>query len=315
MASQPGSDELAALREEIKSGIANLNKKLEDEAVKLRNDVHQARLARAENYATYMRNWLALLTFTVSAAFIAFGLIGYTRFSDVETYRKQMASDAADVSKNAKIVSDAASTVQHVMGDLQTKVAGFDVKVADLDKRIDGVESRSAEAEARNKAAEKQMAAALNSTSAVAQQTRNSLQSGLISGDFAVNVPFVSQAYLAPPPAVSAISGRDFGSSPGRVYIEVQHGIFIGSVTYQLPITIEIDPPFTWSDTSISFVLSTEIIQRLKDIHEKESASSTNSGITTFSAPSGLNSSSYLTVRVANADGRSSISLATVSWP
>jgi len=315
MASQPGSDELAALREEINSGIAALSKKLEAETVRIQNEVNQARLLRAENYATYMRNWLALLTFTVSVAFIGFGILGYTRFSDIETYRKQIASNAAEVSQNANTVSDAAKTVQHVMGDLKDKVADLDIKTADLDKRIDGIESRSTEAESRAKAAEKQIATAVNTTSVVAQQTRNDLQSSITSGVFGMDIPFVSQAYLTAPPAVSSISGRGFGNSPGRVYVEIQHGsVLSANGALQLPTSIEIDPPFTWSDTSISFVLSTATNQTLKDVHEKESAPSANSPIPSLAFSNGL-SASYLTLRVVTSEGRSSISFVSLSWP
>ena len=314
MASQPGSDEIAALREDIKSGIADLGKKLEAEAVTLRNDVNQARLLRAENYATYMRNWLALLTFTVTLAFAGFGILGYTRFSDIEAYRKQMVSDAADVRKNANTVSDAANTVQHVMGDLKDRVADLDTKTADIKKRIDEIESRAAEAESRNKAAEKQIATAVNNTSAVAQQTRNDLQSGISSGMFGLDIPYVSEAHLEAPPAVSTISGRDFGNSPGRVYAEVQRGP-LTITTLQPSTRIEIDSSFTWTDTSISFVLSGETAQKLRDLHEKESTPSSSSEVLGPTISSSLSSYSYLTLRVVNSEGKSSISFAFVSWP
>lgn len=51
-----------------------------------------------------MRNWLAILTLTISVAFLGFGLLGISRWSDIETYREQMKSDADEASIKAKEV-------------------------------------------------------------------------------------------------------------------------------------------------------------------------------------------------------------------
>ena len=188
MAPEPSSSEVVNLREGLKSEIAELRQQLDSRLVKLQDDVNQAKLLRAEKYAEYMRNWLAILSLVITVTFVGFGILGYTRFSDVETYRKQMASEAADVAVNAKKVADGAATVQHVMGDLQTRVS-------DLDKRIDGIEARSQKAD-------QQIVSAVDRTSAVAQQTRNDLFSTVSSGIYGTDLPAVSRALLVAPPAV-----------------------------------------------------------------------------------------------------------------
>jgi hypothetical protein len=284
--------------------MAGIRQQLDSRLVKLQDDLDQAKLLRAEKYAEYMRNWLAILSLVITGIFVGFGILGYTRFSDVEAYRKQMASDAADVAVNAKKVADGAATVQHVMGDLQTRVG-------DLDKRIDGIESRSQKAD-------QQIVSAVNRTSAVVQQTRNDLFSSVSSGIYGTDLPAVSRALLVARPAESSIEGNNFGNSPGHVYIEVQRGIGVGtslSASVAQPPSVEIDSPFTWTNTSISFVLSSAAYQKLQEIHEKESSSSANSSVIGFTSSGSWNSTAYLTVRVANAEGRSSIFSVNVAWP
>ena len=84
MTPEPSPNELGNLREEMNSRMAELRQQLDSELVKLQDDANQAKLLRAEKYAEYMGNWLAILSLVITLTFVGFGILGYTRFSDVE---------------------------------------------------------------------------------------------------------------------------------------------------------------------------------------------------------------------------------------
>ena len=67
-------------------------------------EIRNERVINAENHIAYMRNWLAILTFTITVAFLIAGLIGYRSLSDIETFKKQMQQNAdAVATKKQKV--------------------------------------------------------------------------------------------------------------------------------------------------------------------------------------------------------------------
>ncbi len=51
--------------------------RLEKQVAKGLEEIRNERVINAENHIAYMRNWLAILTFTITVAFLIAGLIGY----------------------------------------------------------------------------------------------------------------------------------------------------------------------------------------------------------------------------------------------
>jgi hypothetical protein len=318
MSQPPGPDELVGIREDIQSKVeAELRKGLETGLTKIREEIKQDKISRAEQHSGYMRNWLAILTATISALLIGFGFLGYTHTSDIEAYRKQMAADAADVKtlangvrENAKTIADSVNSIrtyQHRVADLDSKIADTDARITNTDKSITGIEKRSEQAE-------RQIVAALTSTSALAQQTHNDFQSSVASG-FLGDIPSISSAKLVQGPALSSIEGTNFGNSAGHIFVDIQH-ISLTTAPLQLPARIEIQAPFErWTDTKIDFKLSPAEYQEIRDA--RASQSSAFSGIVGANLPEGLASSIYLSLVVETSQGRFSLSGSSlsVSWP
>jgi hypothetical protein len=322
MSQPPGSAELASIREDIQSKVAaELRKDLEAGLTKIQEEMKQDKIHRAEQHSGYMRNWLTILSATISALLIGFGILGYTRTSDIAAYRKQIGDDAADVKalsngvrENAKTIADSVNSIrtyQQRVADLDSKMKDTDARITDTDRNIAGIEKRSEQAE-------RQIVVALANTSALAQQTHNDFQSSIVSG-FLGNIPFISSAKLVQGPALSSIEGASFGSSDGHIFVEIQHAYVIGA-SFQAPTRIEIQPPFkSWADTKIDFELSPSEYQQIKDARASQASVSSVSTLSgnVINLSGGLGSSIYLSLVVETSQGRSSVSGSSlnVSWP
>jgi cell division protein FtsL len=321
MSQPPGPEKLASLGEDIRPTVAaELRKEIEVEFTRMREDINQGKIYRAEQHAGYMRNWLAILTVTISVVLVGFGFLGYTRTSDIEAYRKQIAADATDVKalsagvrENSKTVADSVNSIrtnQQQVADLNTKINDTEARITNTDKNIAAIEKRSEQAERR-------IVAAVNNTSALAQRTRNDFQSSVASG-FLGDMPSISSAKLVQGPALSSIEGTRFGKSAGHVFVDIQR---IDLATLQLPKRIEIQPPYKkWTDTRIDFELSPSEYQRIKDARASQSSASSVSrslGNVSVNLSEGLISSTYLSLLVETSEGRFSISASplSVSWP
>jgi hypothetical protein len=323
MSQPPGPDELVSIREDIQSKVAaELRKDLEAGLAKVREEINQDKINRAEQHSGYMRNWLAILTATISALLVGFGFLGYTHTSDIEAYRKQMAADAADVKtlstgvrENVKTVADSVNSIrtyQQRVADLDSKIADTDARITNTDRNIAGIEKRSEQAE-------RQIVAALNRTSALAQQTHNDFQSSVASG-FLGDIPSISSAKLVQGPALSSIEGTTFGNSAGHIFVDIQRISF--TALTQLPTRIEIQPPFKkWTNTKIEFELSPSEYQKIRDARASQASVSSvlaPSGNIGVNLSEGLGSSVYLSLVVETSQGRFSISGSSslsVSWP
>jgi hypothetical protein len=313
MSQPPGPDELASIREDIQSKVAaELRKDLEAGLTKIREEFKQDKINRAEQHSGYMRNWLAILTATISGLLLVFGFLGYTHTSDIEAYRKQMAADAADVKtlsvgvrENVKTVAGSVSSIrtyQQRVADLDSKIADTDARITNTDRNIAGIEKRSEQAE-------RQIVAAVTRTSELAQQTHNDFQSSFASG-FLGDIPSISSARLVQGPALSSIEGTRFGKSDGHIFVDIQHTNLLATTTLELPARIEIQPPFRkWTDTKIEFELSPSEYQKIKDARASQASTSGVLGLP--------GSSTYLSLLVQTSEGRFSISASslTVSWP
>jgi uncharacterized phage infection (PIP) family protein YhgE len=298
-----------------------LRKEIEAGFTRIREEINQGKIYQAEQHVGYMRNWLAILTVTISVVLFGFGFLGYTHTSDIEAYRKQIAADATDVKalsagvrENSKTVADSVNSIRAS----QQQVADLDSKINDAEARITNTDKNIAAIEKRSNQAEQQIVAAVNNTSALAQQTHNDFQSSLASG-FLGDMPIISSATLVQAPALSSIEGTRFGNSDGHIFVDVQR-INLAS-TSQLPTRIEIQPPYKkWTDTKINFELSLSEYQKIKDARASQSSESSVSrslGIVSVNLSDGLSSSTYLSLLVETSGGRFSISVSplSVSWP
>jgi hypothetical protein len=323
MSQPPGPEKLVSPWEDIRSKVeAEVRKEIEVEFTRIREEINQGKTYRAEQHAGYMRNWLAILTVTISVVLVGFGVLGYTRTSDIEAYRKQIAADAADVKalsagvrENSKTVADSVNSIRAS----QQQVADLDSKINDAEARITNTDKNIAAIEKRSNQAEQQIVAAVNNTSALAQQTHNDFQSSLASG-FLGDMPTISSATLVQAPALSSIEGTRFGNSDGHIFVDVQR-INLASTSIQLPTRIEVQPPYKkWTDTKINFELSPSEYQKIKDARASQSSESSVSrslGIVSVNLSDGLSSSTYLSLLVETSGGRFSISASplSVSWP
>jgi hypothetical protein len=286
-------NEIENLRNEVESGFVAIRREIQQ-------TVQQARLDRADREANYMRNWLAILTFTVTVAFVVFGVMGYSRYSDIQTSRAQIAAEAKEiteqensVSNNAKKVADTAGAVKEVMGNLTDKVA-------DLQTQMNAIESRSQKVDA-------QLSSAVNHTNALEQQNRFDLKTSLGSPASALGLPIILHVTLAGRSSVSAIDGLNFGDSPGQIYISFLGGSpwLAGSdftQSLQRPPEVELQPSSIqkWDNTNIQFELSGEDIAAINKIAPNFEPQS-GSGIVPMIQPE-------ITIRVVTKEGVSSIS-------
>lgn len=297
-----------------------IRKEIESCLKQVRADIQQEKLVRAEKYAEYMRNWLAILTAVVTIAFVVFGLVGIAKYSDIEAYRKQIKTDTEDVSINTKKVSDAAATVTEVMGDLQPRVR-------DLEKKIDEIESRSTTAETKTK----QLEQAVKSTNVVAQQTQletTAFQSNLV-GALApdLSIPIVSKVptFLLVSGA-STIEGTNFGDSRGHLYLVVKTSASwaISTPILATPGAIELSASSiqSWTNNLITFVLSRSDYESLEAVRPKLGATvdvaplSAEGTLHTFNGtPQLYDSQPSISFQIVTSTGKSSITSPSALWP
>lgn len=289
-------NEIENLRNEIESGFVAIRQEIQQ-------TIQQARLDRADREANYMRNWLAILAFTVTVAFVVFGVLGYSRYSDIQTSKAQIAAEVKEiteqensVSGNAKQVADTAGSVKEVMGNLTDKVA-------DLKIQISGIEARSQKVDA-------QLSSAVNRTNAIAQQTRFDLQTSLNSPALGLGLPTISSFTLAGRSAISVIEGSNFGDKQGLVYISFVGGISSVSAFAQENLLSSPNPLQSvelqsssikkWDNQTIQFELSGEDITAINKIAPAFEM--------TNEIPGELSGQPSVVVRVVTAEGVSSIS-------
>ena len=71
MSQPPGPEKLISSWEDIRSKVeAEVRKEIEVEFTQIREQINQGRIDRAEQHANYMRNWLAILTLTISVVLV-----------------------------------------------------------------------------------------------------------------------------------------------------------------------------------------------------------------------------------------------------
>jgi hypothetical protein len=272
-----------------------------EEIAKIRNEIQQAKLDRAEKHATYMRNWLAILTVTVTVTFVGFGILGYTRYSDIQTYRTQMATEAKEVSDEASSVSVNAKKVTETAGAVNEVMGGLKDKVEDLRSRMKDIEARYQKAEA-------QFTGAINRTNAIAQQTRFDVQTSLSSSALGLGFPAISSVTLAGRSGRSMIEGFNFGEKQGSVYFSFVGGLSGSNTFAQLTSInslqgVRLQPTSIkkWENTVIEFEFAPEDIVEINKIAPNYDQTSIALGL-------GSSLQSSVTVRVVTQEGVPSIS-------
>jgi hypothetical protein len=326
--SQPSSpDELATLNQQLRTEVSvELRSEIEAGFAKIRNEISESKVAQAERHSGYMRNWLGLLTLTITVAFVIFGILGWTRFSDITTERKEMAQEAADtktlamdVQSKARIINDSVVSIQNA----KARIDDLDARMKTTDANVTAASQRIADIEKRSEDANQRIVAAVNQTSEVALQTSSNFQSSISSGVFG-SFPSITSAYFAQEPAQSTIRGIGLGDSPGHVYVEIQHSPFSTAATQlQSPTRLDISPKYTkWANDEIDFILPAADYQAIKDAHAKSMTTSSVTGaemtISGINFSGGL-STSFLNLIVETSDGRSSLSSpfanSGIVWP
>jgi uncharacterized phage infection (PIP) family protein YhgE len=322
MSLPPGPDSLESLSKSLKSEVSGIRNDIDSGLTKIRDEIYRSTVERAERHSGYMRNWLALLTFTTTIAFLIFGILGWTRFSDITAERKQMTADAEEVRTLAAGVQEKVKTIDAAINTIQTyekRIAGLDERMNDANAKIASTGDRISDIEKRSSAVEQRINRTASEASALAQQNHYDLQSSIGSGVFG-DLPSIANATIRQPPEQSAIYGSKLGSSEGHIYVEVQHSNWT-QVTSVLPTRIELKPSVkSWKDSEITFVLSDSDYQAIKDARAKEESASSVSSLgvnTSVNLSEGLRFSPYLGLIVETSEGKSSISatLLTVTWP
>jgi cell division protein FtsB len=82
------------------------------ELTQLRAEILEGRVKKAETYALYMRNWLALATLVITVTFVFIGVVGIKSFAELENNRKQIQKDADEVHQKATEVQQNANNVR-----------------------------------------------------------------------------------------------------------------------------------------------------------------------------------------------------------
>jgi len=295
-------DEIAKLRADMQSGLDGL-----------RTQVQDTRLNRAEKYAEYMRNWLAILTLVFTGVFLGFGALGISRWSDLEAsrkqmqtdinaYRTQMQADASDVSAKKNQVADIAQNAEQLKGGLEIKIQTVKSEVQGLENHVQTLQNETEKA------------------LKTAQQSRIDTQNLKINlVDYAgINPIIITPPFGVGDRVVSHIGGFNFGNSQGQLYAYVEESI-VGLTTGlpSEPNRMEIQPSTIreWHDSDISFILSLDDYKSLEALRQRlqtANASTAGGNNSLLQIPS---ASAYLAFQVVTSDGRSSGISMTVPWP
>jgi chaperonin cofactor prefoldin len=295
---------LESFEKQIQDLRAELTKFREDTPKQLQNDIQTERVRRAEKHTEYMRNWLGLLSLIVTILFVAFGILGIRSYLDVRNFRTQMEADAGDVSVKKNEVDDAAAKVGQLTAGLEERVKTLDTKLAELEKRYELIQTQFTKIETD-----------VRGTKVGVQQNyidnsnlRSNLK-GLAGAD-----PIILEAPTAVGEKVSSLlGGKNFGKAPGHLLVLVQT---IPSILSQSLSTsssqIEIKPSSigVWTDTSISFELSSADNATIRDIAAKGQQVSQYSVL-----QSSTYVSAFLSFAVENSSGKISGWSSTVMWP
>lgn len=295
---------LEAIERQVEGLRAELTKFREDVPKQLFGDIQTERVHRAEKHTQYMRDWLALVSLVVTILFVAFGILGIRSYLDVRNFRTQMEADAGDVSAKKKEVDDAATKVKQLTAGLEDRVQALDTKLSGLEKRYDLIQTQFAKVESD-----------VNRTKVGVQQNRidtTNLRSNL--GGLAGADPIILEAPAAVGEQVpSTLGGKNFGKAPGHLFALVQPIPSIlgqSSPTSSSQIEIERSSILTWTDTSISFTLSSVDNANIRNIAGR--------GQQVLQYP-GLQSSNFVTAflsfAVENGSGKISGWSSSVLWP
>jgi hypothetical protein len=259
--------------------------------------VQDARVKRAENYALYMRNWLAILTATVTLAFLIAAMLGYKSSSDIENAKRQINQTATDVSRQAAEVGTVVAKSKDLVAGLEPRVQKLNVRVNEFDAKYNSL----------NHAAEG-LKKDLRRTSAVAQKASldtSNLQTNI--GGLVGDAPIILKVPgLSVGTGVSSIEGQNFGEAKGKLFASVQ-GV---AIPLQAAVEIEKESIWSWSDKAITFVLSARdqsaLLQSWRDRQEQERKLNLSGSLT--------GNASYLTFQVVTAGGNTSGWSSAVFW-
>ena len=257
--------------------------------------MQEERVKRAEKYAEYMRNWMAICTLVVTVVFVAFGVLGLKSYADLENFRNQVKTNADEVSGKTRDVETAAQKIGQIMGDLPTQ---------GCQRSEASAGTREAKMLPRCKQMTDTLRGDVKRTSVVAQQARvdtSNLQYNFANLAGADPIVF-SAPLIIDERFISSLEGKNFGSSPGHLYATVQLGL-----PTSMPIEIQRSSIRTWNDTEITFALSAtdmSALEKARDDLQRPAASASQLGIAPTSSQ--LTFGPFVAFKVVNSQGKSS---------
>ena len=288
--------------ERSQEGVTAEFEKLTGKFAKLRDDMQEERVKRAEKYAEYMRNWMAICTLVVTVVFVAFGVLGLKSYADLENFRNQVKTNADEVSGKTRDVETAAQKIGQIMGDLQPRVQRLETSASTLEARYTTLQAKT-----------DTLQGDVKRTSVVAQQARvdtSNLQYNFANLAGADPIVF-SAPLIIDERFISSLEGKNFGSSPGHLYASVQLGL-----PTSMPIEIQRSSIRTWNDTEITFALSAtdmSALEKARDDLQRPAASASQLGIAPTSSQ--LTFGPFVAFKVVNSQGKSSGWSSTTMFP
>ena len=284
---------------ELRSSV-EIAKLLRDFRTSITNQVDAAlaseRAAVAQARVDHMRSWLAILTaiVTLVIAVVAlllagFGYLGYRSYTEIQTAREQVQKSSAAVQATAEQTASATN---------------LEPKVQEIESRLNALESTIPTLEAKLDKVQR----SLDATSLISQKNRidtSNLQSNFTAAGAGPQITRSPLELRIGTPAT--LEGRDFGAKPGKLWVTLQSSKPLGwtSNAQQEQKTAQPASIQAWNDSQIIFVLSNELISALNAHNEGGAEDGAKLPIPNYS---------FLTFRVENASGQSSLWSGAVPW-
>jgi hypothetical protein len=276
--------------EEINTKIETI----QSEFSRLRGDMLEERVRRAEKVAESIRNLFTIWAIIVSVVLGMYAFLGFRSYSDIQANQKRVQDDATSVSEKAKEVEETAKRAGQVVGNLEGRVATLESHLSPLGNRYDTMQAKTAKLEAdverASKLAQQARIGAANNTTALV--TFGAGQPTIFSVPLTVAENFVS-----------GLQGNGFGDTQGRLYVRVEYGLASSD-------PIQITSPYIekWSDSNIGFTLSSELRAALLKARDGLQSNGPLAG-----SPFPISAS--LSFQAATASGSKSGWSSTLLWP
>ena len=264
----------------------NSNLRVEFEAV--RKEMLEGRVQRAEKYADYMRNWLALLTAVTTLVLFTSGVLAYRSFGEAqsarnlaESNRLKMEEGAKEVDANKRLVSSKVDEVTKLNENFKSQIS--EITNESRQAKADAASAKQSSVIARNKAVEtedegKRRLAALDSK-ITEQENKLTKRVETLSAEgaktaFDTKTLGISLASVTDAPYIMAllqktngvdftISGKNFGDKPGTIAVTVDSATSALISLMQIP--LDDKSIKSWGDGIVEIALTDGDRAKLRD--------------------------------------------------